>query len=111
MNRMAMSPGALAVLRALVKRASVSRDRILLSHSKSVEWNSLTFNGERHQLGLRIPGADSMSVVDRMCDGLGDAEFDMRGIIVADIAIAAGPNRAPDSSVSLVIEALTVADD
>jgi hypothetical protein len=111
MNRIAMSPAGLAVLRALVGRAGVSRDRILLSDSKSVEWNSLTFTGERHQLELRVPGPDSMSVVQRMCDGLEDAEFNLRGIIVADIAVSDGPQQTPDGSVTLTVEALTVADD
>ena len=111
MNRMAMYPAALAVLRALVARAGVSRDRILLSDSKSVEWNSLTFTGERHQLELRVPGPDSMIVLERMCDGLEDAEFNLRGLIVADIVVTDGPHQATDGSATLTIEALTVADD
>lgn len=111
MNRVAMSPDALALLRALVGRAEASRDRILLSDSESVEWNSLTFNGERHRLMLRVLGPDAMIVVDRMCDGLGEAEFDVRGMIIADIAVTTGPTGASDGSVSLTIEALTVADD
>lgn len=111
MNRLAMSPAASAVLRALTGRACVSRDRILLSDSKSVDWNSLTFSGERHRLQLRVTGPGSATVVERMCDGLEDAEFSIPGVIVADIAVAGTPLWAADGSVALTIEALTVADD
>lgn len=111
MNRVAMSSAGLAVLRTLVRRARLSHDRILLTDSKSVEWSSLTFNGERHELDLRIPAPHAMLVVSRMCDGLEDAEFNIPRMIVADVAVTAGPHEAPDGSVTLTIEALTVADD
>jgi hypothetical protein len=83
----------------------------LLSDSKSVEWSSLIFSGERHQLELRILGPAPADVIERMCGGLEEAEFDIRGMIVADIVIADRPREAPDGSVTLVIEALTLADD
>ena len=111
MNRMAMSSAASAVLRALIGRARVSRDRILLTDVESVDWQSLTFTGERHQIQLRIPGPDARAVADRMCDGLEDAEFSIPGLIVADIALANAPKRALDGSISLSIEALTVTAD
>lgn len=111
MNRIPMSPAAAALLRALAGRAHVTRDRILLSDVRSVDWRSLTFTGERHQLELRVPGPDSLHVVERMCAGLEDAEFSIPGVIVADIGMARVPTHAPDGSTSLTIEALTVADD
>ena len=111
MNRIAMSPAASALLRCLTGRARVPRDRILLSEIYSVDWRSLTFTGERHEIELRIPGPDSRLVVDRMCDGLEDAEFSIPGVIVADIALAKPPALAPDGSVTITIEALTVAAD
>jgi hypothetical protein len=46
-----------------------------------------------------------------MCEGLEDAEFSIPGVIVADIAAAGAPVRAPDGSTSIRIEALTVAAD
>lgn len=111
MNRIAMSPAAAALLRALIGRARVPRDRILLSDAQSVDWRSLTFTGERHQLHLRVPGPDSRHVVERMCAGLEDAEFSIPGVIVADIGMAGTPSLARDGSLTLTIEALTVADD
>jgi len=111
MNRIAMSAAASALLRALIGRAAVPRDRILLSDAESVDWRSLTFTGERHRLQLRISGPDSAYVAERMCTGLEDAEFSIPGVIVADIGLAGRPGSGPDGSISLTIEALTVSDD
>jgi hypothetical protein len=106
-----MSPAASALLRALIARAGVPRDRILLSDAQSEDWRSLTFTGERHQFQLRVPGPDSRMVVKRMCAGLEDAEFSLPGVIVADIGVAGAPSHALDGSTSLTIEALTVTED
>lgn len=111
MNRIAMSSAASAILRALICRAGVPRNRILLIEAESVDWQSLTFNGERHQLQVRIPAPDARAIFDRMCDGLEDAEFSIPGVIVADIALADAPCRAPDGSITLTVEALSVASD
>lgn len=111
MNRIAMSPAASALLRCLAGRARVPRNRILLSDSYSVDWRSLTFSGERHELQLRVLGPDSRSVIERMCDRFEDAEFSIPGVIVADIALARPPALAPDGSTTITIEALTIAAD
>lgn len=111
MNRLPISPAASAVLRCLVARSGSSRDRILLTDVKSVDWHSLTFTGERHQLQLRSTGPDAHQAVERMCDALEDVEFSIPGVIVADIAVTADPRRSIDGSVTLTIEALTVAAD
>jgi hypothetical protein len=111
MNRIPMSNVAAALLRALIGRARVSRDRILLTDAESIDWQSLIFAGERHQLRLRIPGPDSRALLERICAGLENAEFSIPGVIVADIAVAGTPSFALDGSTSITIEALTVADD
>jgi len=111
MNRIAMSPAASALLRCLIGRAGVPRDRILLSDVSSVDWRSLTFTGERHQIELRVAGPHSSAVVERMCHGLEDAEFSIPGVIVADIGPADCPAPSPDGSTTITIEALTVASD
>ena len=110
MMRMAMSPAASALLRALIRRADCSRDRILLTELCAVEWQSLTFVGERHQLKIRIAGDDAPDLAKRIVDGLADAEFAIPGTIVADIRCDAGPQPSSDGSISLRIEALTIED-
>ena len=111
MNRIAMSPAAAGLLRCLIGRARVPRDRILLSDVSSVDWRSLTFTGERHQFELRVTGPDASLVAERMCAGLEDAEFAIPGVIVADIALPDAPEHGRDGSTSIRIEALTVAAD
>ncbi len=76
-----------------------------------MDWRSLTFTGERHRFELRISGPYAGHAVDWMCDGLEDAEFSIPGLIVADVALVDPPARAPDGSVSITVEALTVAAD
>jgi len=111
MTRLNISPGASALFRARAGRAGVPRDRILLTDVRSVDWQSLTFAGERHQIGLRVPGADSLAIVRRMCAGLPEAEFSIPGILVADIGVLGAPTDRADGSVELTIEALTITDD
>ena len=106
-----MSGAASALLRALVVRAASERDRILLTDVQSREWCSLTLTGERHRFEIRIPGPESLSIVDRMCAGLEDAEFSIPRHIVADITVIVAPITRTDGSTELTIEALTVKGD
>lgn len=59
---------------------------------------------------LRIPGPDSRVVAGRLLDRLEDAELEVWGHFVADIAVVEGPIHREDGSIELGIEALTVAD-
>jgi hypothetical protein len=110
MNKIPMSAAASALLRALLNRAEVSRDRILLTKFHSIDWQSLTFVGERHEIELRIPGPASDQVLRQLCDGLEDSEFCIPGQTVADIAVRGEPVVAPDGSTTVAIEALTIGD-
>lgn len=110
MMKLALSPAAAGLLRALLARAGVNRDRILLSEFRSTDWQSLTFAGERHEMELRLPGPNTDMLVDCLAEGLADAEFEIAGQIVADIGLQRPPSRNPDGSISLFIEALTIAE-
>jgi hypothetical protein len=110
MLNIVMSRAASGLLRALLDRAGPHRDRILLSEIRSVDWQSLTLTGERHQIQLRIPGPDAAGIVDPFIDGIEEAEFTICGHLLADIAVGGTPVRAADGSVTLAIEALTIAD-
>jgi len=85
MLRIAMSAAASALFRALIARAGVPRDRILLSEWRSVDWQSLTFIGERHEVSMRIAGSDSREAAVRLVSGLEEAEFAIPGQIVVDV--------------------------
>jgi hypothetical protein len=108
MMKLAMSPAAAGLLRALLGRAGIDRNRILLTKFRSTDWRSLTFSGERHCIDLRIPGPGAARVADTLTADLGDAEFAVPGHIVADIAIDGAMVEHSDGAVSLRIEALTV---
>ena len=110
MLTLALSRAASALLQALLQRVGDDRDRILLSRIKSTDWQSLVFVGERHVMQLRIPGPDADLLASRLVDGIEDAEFAIRGQFVADIAVVRSLACALDGSVTLEIEALTVAE-
>lgn len=109
MLRIAMSAAASALFRALIARAGVPRDRILLSEWRSVDWQSLTFIGERHEVAMRITGSDSLEAAERLLAGLGEAEFAIPGQIVVDVQPVGEPVFA-DGSAEIRIEALTIAE-
>ena len=110
MMKLALSPAAAGLLRALVARAGINRDRILLTDFRSTDWQSLTFVGERHEMELRIPPPDATLLAGRISGGLADAEFAIPGQIVADIGLDRPPAHNPDGSITLHIEALTIAE-
>jgi len=110
MMRLAISRAAATLYRALIGRSGLSRDRILLIDVHSVDWQSLTFIGERHSFGMRLTGPEAGAASNRLCHGLADAEFSLNGHLVADIAVVSGPDRQPDGSVLVQIEALTIED-
>lgn len=109
MKRLSMSRSAAALLRGLVERCGNDRHRILLTEVRSTDWQSLTFIGERHWMRFRIQGADARSLFERITAGLEDAEFDIPGAIVADVAVEGAPEEGADRSIAFAIEALTIA--
>ena len=108
MMKLAMSPATAGLLRALLARAGVDRNRILLTDFRSTDWRSLTFAGESHHIDLRIPGPGAAAVAGILTRDLGEAEFAIPGQIVADIAVEGAMVEHPDGAISLTIEALTI---
>jgi len=109
MNRAPLSPAAALLLRSLVARAGLAHHRIFISKFRSVDWQSLTFTGERHEIGLRLPGPDAQDALARLRDGLAEAEWDLNGHVVADILIVAAQSSS-DGSIEVDLEALTLSD-
>jgi len=110
MMKLGLSPAAAGLLRALIARTGIARDRILLTNYHSVDWQSLTFVGERHEIELRIPGPDARILASLLTDGLAEAEFAIPGQIVADIGLQFPPSDNSDGSITLCVEALTVTE-
>jgi hypothetical protein len=108
MNRLPMSSAGAALLRALLTRALVDLDRILLTNYRSTDWQSLTFVGERHELSFRVAGPDAQTIYERMTEKLDDTEFAIPRQIVADVVVYGQPTHEPDGSINFAIEALTV---
>lgn len=110
MMKLALSPAAAGLLRALISRAGTDRNRILLTEFRSIDWQSLTFIGERHEMELRVLGPDAQVLASRITDRIADAEFTITGQVVADIGLERPPCLNRDGSVTLHIEALTIAE-
>ena len=108
MTRLPMSAAAAALLRALLVRGGVNRDRILLTDYRSTDWQSLTFVGERHEMRFRIPAPKAEETYRAMTSDLTDAEFSLSRQILADIAVFGAPTIENDGSISFGIEALTI---
>ena len=106
--RAVLSPAAAQLLRCLVLRTGLAREEVLVSRVRSVDWQSLTFTGERHEISLRLPGSDDAAGAG-LRDGLADAEWHLRGHVVADILIV-GERRDVDGALLVDLEALTLAD-
>jgi hypothetical protein len=101
---MSRGPDAATQLeRALVAAAAASGCPIAVATSDWTRWASATFTGARHSLTLRA-GASPM--LDAWLAGLSEAEFALRGYLVADIHVMR-MTRA-EGGVTVAIEALTV---
>lgn len=111
MSRPRLSAPASALVRVLLRRSNLRADRILLTHCLSTEWRSLTFAGERHQLGFRITGDDALAQASALVDGIEEADLPIGGGgFVADIAHTGALVPQDDGSVLVELEALTLED-
>lgn len=110
MNRPRMTAYATALLRLLLQRAGEDRNRIFLSCWSTVDWQSLTLEGERHEACFTIGGPDPLKFAALWLAGLSDAEFDLPRGFVADIEVTAGPRLRDDGAVEVEIGALTLDD-
>lgn len=92
----------LAVVNFVNFAGSVEVDEVV-----SQSWASITFSGERHQIRLRLEGPRAGEAADAFLDGLSEREFELRGHILADIALVS-EERPSTQQVHLCLEALTV---
>ena len=107
--RATLSAAAAQLLRSLMSRAGLEHDHLFVSSFRSVDWQSLTFIGERHEICLRLTGPDVATTLSRLRTGIEDAEWQLRGYLVADVIITS-EQVADDGSAFVNIEALTLSD-
>lgn len=86
------------------------RGQITVDQLVSRSWASTTFSGARHELRLSLAGAGAAAAADRFIAGLPEAEFDLRGHIVADMVLVSVERQPAGEQVLLSLEALTVVD-
>lgn len=108
MSRPILSPAAAGLVRALARRLGRQSPRLRLTGCRSVDWQSLTFTGQRHRIDLAVAGPEGERWARRMVDGLEEAELDLPGQFVADVGTASPILARPDGSAELTIEALTI---
>lgn len=104
-----MSPDAGETLARAIRAGLAGFAGALDLERSSRRWASITFSGERHRLCLHLGGAGAAAAADAFLEGLSEREFDLRGHILADIALV-GDDR-DGGGVRLVLEALTVEAD
>lgn len=75
---------------------------------RSRGWVSGTFTGVRHELTFRVEGEGAEAEADLFLDGLEEREFDLRGHVLADIALLSRASDPIGPSVRIRLEALTV---
>ena len=103
-----MNDATTAFLRSI--RANFVKFRMTVEEIRSRSWASATFAGARHELTFRIDGEGAAAAADAFLQNLGTAEFDLRGHILADIALVS-EERIDGGPVRISLEALTVEDD
>jgi hypothetical protein len=103
----AVNDATSALLRA-VREALAAFGAFELEEIRSRSWASVTFSGARHQMTFRLEGPGAEAAAARFLAELSTAEFQLRGHILADIAVVAEERRPGYARIAL--EALTVED-
>jgi len=78
---------------------------VAVERHETIGWASATFAGARHRVTIEACATPGL---DRWLAALPEAEFALRGHLVADLAVASVEQR--DGRATAVIEALTVED-
>lgn len=79
---------------------------------RSRSWASATFTGVRHEISFRLEGEGANEAADAFLEGLEEREFDLRGHILADIAMVSETRMSgPEGPlIRIALEALTIED-
>jgi hypothetical protein len=100
-----------ALLRALGASFAAFKGQFRVDELSSRAWASVTFSGARHKVAFTLEGEDASAAAEAFLARIGEAQFELRGHILADVALIA-EERAPEGDrASIRIEALTVEDN
>jgi hypothetical protein len=80
--------------------------RFVVEEIHSRRWSSVTFQGARHELALRLEGEGAEAAAERLLAGLDARNFALRGHHLADISLVSEERRPGWARIRL--EALTV---
>ena len=101
---MSRGPDAATLLeRALIAGAQAAGCPVTVAHADLTRWASATFTGARHMLTL---AATASPALERWIADLPEAEFALRGHLVADLSVEAVRREGAD--VTVMLEILTV---
>jgi hypothetical protein len=102
------SDATTAFLRALRMNFVNFAVGFVLEEVRSRSWASVTFSGARHEIAFRLEGEEAEGAAGAFLTNLQAAEFNLRGHVLADIALVS-EERRPERA-RIAIEALTVED-
>jgi hypothetical protein len=103
-----VNDAATALIRAVRGRFSDPGLAFSLEELRSRGWASVTFNGARHELAFRLDGDGAEDAAGHFLSEMDAAEFNLRGHLLADLALVSEERRPGQVRISL--EALTVED-
>lgn len=109
--RRVIEDAATALLRALGAFFAGFEGSFRIDELTSRSWASVTFSGARHRVAFSLEGDGAAAAADAFLAGMEEADFDLRGHILADIAVVAEERDAVGGKVRVSLEALTVEDD
>jgi hypothetical protein len=84
----------------------VQFEGFVVEEMNSRRWASVTFQGARHALVLRLGGEGAEAAAARFLSGLQARNFPLRGHLLADLSLVAEERRPQSARIRL--EALTV---
>jgi hypothetical protein len=109
--RHVVEDAATALLRALGASFAEFEGTFRVEELNSRCWASVTFSGARHRIAFSLSGVGAEAAADVFLEGMDETEFDLRGHILADIALVGEDRDASGNRVLVTLDALTVEDD
>ena len=105
-----LTSDASAALRRALHAKLGPRELFVIEEMRSRSWASVTFEGARHEVTLRLTGDGTRATTEQFLAGLEVEEFALRGHILADIVVV-GRDDLADRDVRIRLEALTVEEN